>query len=61
MDIFEEIETAVLPSLHYRTAPFEFALLSDKPQVFVDDDGTVLVRKEDLQWRTARFDIDLAY
>ena len=61
MDIFEDIETAVLPSLQHRTAPFEFALLNDKPQHFVEEDGTVSLRKEDLQWRTARFDIDLNY
>ena len=61
MDIFEEIETAVLPSLQHRTAPFQFALLSDKPQCFVEEDGTMSLRKEDLQWRTARFDIDLDY
>ena len=61
MDIFEDIETAVLPSLQHRTAPFEFALLKDKPQCFIDEDGTVLLQKKDLQWRTARFDIDMAY
>lgn len=61
MDIFEEIETAVLPSLQHRTAPFQFALLHDKPQCFAKEDGTVSLRKEDLQWRTARFDIDVDY
>lgn len=61
MDIFEEIENAVLPTLQRRTAPFQFALIPEKPSQFLAEDGTVLLKKEDIQWRTAGFDIDLNY
>lgn len=61
MDIFEEIENAVLPTLHHRTAPFQFALIPDEPKRLMAEDGAVLLQKNDVQWRTAGFDIDLNY
>ena len=61
MNIFEEIEAAVLPTLEKRTAPFEFALFQDHPKNCIDEDGVVALRKEDLQWRKVGFDIDLQY
>eukprot|EP00797_Seminavis_robusta_P030948 Sro65_g036880.2 (259) ;mRNA; r:104705-105744 len=58
---FEEIETAILPSLHYRTAPFEFAFLAREPKSCVDEDGVVRITRDDVQWRTAGFGIDRNY
>jgi hypothetical protein len=60
-DFFEDIETAILPVLHFRTAPFQFVFLANEPRSFVEEDGTVKIRKEDLQWRTAGFSIDHNY
>jgi hypothetical protein len=60
-DFFEDIETAILPILHQRSAPFQFVFLANEPQSFVEEDGTVKIRKEDLQWRTAGFSIDRNY
>jgi len=74
MDIFEEIEDAVLPAVQHRTAPFEFCLLPGQPKDYLllsesDDKGasndeestTVSISREDCLWRTARFDIDINY
>jgi hypothetical protein len=60
-DCFEDIEAAIIPIFHHRAAPYQFVFLANEPRSFFEEDGTVKIRKEDFQWRTAGFSIDRTY